>query len=121
MAESPAPPSEVQPLLRELADVFPLKLPPRLPVNWVTDYQIDLLPDYKPLAHLLNRMSPEEDKELNAQLDQYSADGDIEPARSAYAAGALSARKNDGGLRPCFDRMTLNQTSATSHELLNGL
>ena len=53
--------------LRDFADVFPLKLPPGLPVNLVTDYRIDVLPDYKPLAHWLYRMSPE-DKELNAQL-----------------------------------------------------
>ena len=51
LVESPAPPSEVQTLLREFADVFPLKLPPGLPVNLVTDYRIELLPDYKPFAH----------------------------------------------------------------------
>ena len=38
-------------------------------------------------------MSQEEDKELNAHLDQYSDDDYIEPARSAYAAGTSSARK----------------------------
>ena len=83
--------------LREFADVFPLKQPPGLHVIRVTAYRIDLLSDYKPFAHWLYRMSPEEDKELNALLDQYPADGYIEPARSAYAAGALSARKKDGG------------------------
>ena len=51
MAESPAPPSEVQLLLRELTDPFLLKLPPGLPVNWLIDYRIDVLPDYKPLAN----------------------------------------------------------------------
>ena len=51
MAESPAPPSEVQLLLRELADPFLLKLPPGLPVSWLIDYRIDVLPDYKPLAN----------------------------------------------------------------------
>ena len=40
MAELPVPPSEVQHLLREFADVFPLKLPPGLPVERVTDYRI---------------------------------------------------------------------------------
>ena len=65
MAESLAPPSEVQPLLREFADVFPLKLPPGLPVNWVTDYRIELLPDYKPFTHWRYRMSLDEDEELN--------------------------------------------------------
>ena len=74
LVESPAPPSEVQTLLREFADVFPLKLPPGLPVELVTDYRIVLLPDYKPFAHWLYRMFPDEDKELNAQLDQHSAD-----------------------------------------------
>ena len=51
VAESPVPLSEVQPLLRDFADGFPLKLPPGLPVNRVTDYRIDVLPDYKPLAN----------------------------------------------------------------------
>ena len=50
LVESPAPPLEVQTLLREYADVFPLKIPPELPVERVTDYRIVLLPDYKPLA-----------------------------------------------------------------------
>ena len=82
----------MQHLLREFVDVFPLKLPPGLHVNRVTDYQIVLLPDYKPFAYWLYRMSLEEGKELKAQLDQYSADGYIEPAHIAYAAGTSSAR-----------------------------
>ena len=69
VAESPAPPTLAQPLLQEFVDVFPLKLPPGLPVNRVTDHRIDLIPDSKPPAHRLYRMSPEEDKELKAQLD----------------------------------------------------
>ena len=84
-----------------------MKLPPGLPVNWVTDYRIVLLPDYKPFAHWLYRMSLEEGKELKAQLDQYSADGYTESARIARVAGTSSARKKDGGLRPCFDCMAL--------------
>ena len=56
LVESPAPPSEVQTLLREFADVFPLKLPPGLPVERVTDYRIVLLPDYKPFANWLYKM-----------------------------------------------------------------
>ena len=118
VAESPVPPSEVQPCVT-LPMFFPLKLPPGLPVNRVTDYRIDVLPDYKPLAHWRYRMSPEEDKELNAQLEQYSADGYIEYARSAYAACTLSTMKRDGGLRPCFDCMALNQTITSFQELMN--
>ena len=72
VAELPVPPSEVQHCVT-LPMLFSLKLPPGLPVNLVTDYRIDVLPDYKPLAHWRYRMSPEEDKELNAQLDQYLA------------------------------------------------
>ena len=56
-------------------------------------------------------MSPEEDKELKAQLDQYLADGYIEPAHSAYGAGTLFARKKDGGLRLCIDYRALNKIS----------
>ena len=64
-------------------------------------------------------MSPEEDKELIAQLYQYSADGYIEPARSAYAAGVSSAGKKNGGFRHCFDCMALNQSSTSFQELVN--
>ena len=35
VAESPAPHTLAQPLLQEFVDVFPLKLPPGLPVNRV--------------------------------------------------------------------------------------
>ena len=111
MTESLTPPAEVQPLLREFADVFHLKLPPGLPVNWVTDYRIVLLPDYKPFAHWLYRMSLEEGKELKSQLDQYSVDGYTESARTARVAGTSSARKKDGGLRHCFDCMALTRTT----------
>ena len=45
-----------------------------MPVNRVTDHCIDLFPDSKPPAHPLYRMSPEEHKELKAQLDQFLAD-----------------------------------------------
>ena len=58
-------------------------------------------------------MSPEEDKEPKAQLNQCLADGYIEPARSAYGAGTLFARKKDGGLRLCIDYMALNKISQT--------
>ena len=112
----------MQLLLREFADVFPLKLPPGLPGNRVTDYRIDVLPDYKPFVHWLYMMSPEEDRELNAQLDQYSADGFIEPAHIARVAVTSSARKNDGGLRTCFDCMALRQVLLPRiDELLDGI
>ena len=98
-------------VLRDFADVFPSKLPPGLPVKRVTDYWTVLLPDYKPFAHWLYRMSLEEGKELKAQLDQYSADGYTESARIARVAGTSSARKKDGGLRHCFDCMALTSTT----------
>ena len=99
-----------------------------MPVNLVTDHRIDLIPDSNPPAHRLYRMSPEEDKELKAQLDQYLADGYIEPARSAYGAGTLFARKKDRGLRLCIDYRALNKISQADKyplpridELLDGL
>ena len=66
VAEPPALTTLAQPLLQEFVDVFPLKLPPGLPVNRVTDHRIDLIHDSKPPAHRLYMMSPEEDKELKA-------------------------------------------------------
>ena len=94
---------------------FPLKLPPGLPVERVTDYRIVLLPDYKPFAHWLYRMFPEEYKELNAQLDQHSADGYIEPAR-------IAARKKGRRLAPLFWLYGLDKYHIPRiDELLDGL
>ena len=56
-------------------------------------------------------MSLEEGKELKAQLDKYSAAGYTESARIARVAGTSSARKNDEGLRHCFDCMALTSTT----------
>ena len=69
----------------------------------VTYHRINLRLDSEQPAHRLYRMSTEEDMELKAQLEQYLYDGYIEPARSAYVAGTLFARKKDGGLRLCID------------------
>ena len=54
-------------------------------------------------------MSPLEDKELKKQLDEYKANGWIEPARSPFGAGVLFARKHDGKLRLCIDYRRLNE------------
>ena len=57
-----------------------------------------------------------------------TADGYIEPARSAYGAGTLFSRKKDGGLRLCIDYRALNKISQADKytlpiidELLDGL
>ena len=104
VAESPASPTLSQPLLQEFVDVFPLKLPTHgLPVNRVTEPWIVLFVDSQPTTHRLHSTSPDEDKKLKAQLAQSLADDYIEPARSAYGAGTLFARKKYGGLRLCID------------------
>ena len=64
VVESTVPPTLAQLLLQEFVDVFTLKLPPGLPVNRVTDHRIDLIPDSKPPAHRLYRMSRKKSRSL---------------------------------------------------------
>ena len=54
-------------------------------------------------------MSPDEDRELRAQLEKYRAAGQIEPANSPFGAGVLFARKKDNTLRLCIDYRALNK------------
>ena len=56
-------------------------------------------------------MSPDEDRELRAQLEKYRAAGQIEPANSHFGAGVLFARKKDNTLRLCIDYRALNKTT----------
>lgn len=44
-------------------------------------------------SHRIYRMSPAEDKELKKQMEEDTADRWIEPARSAFGAGVLFAKK----------------------------
>ena len=62
---------------------------------------------------------PETDKiELRRQLDQYLADGHLEPARSPYGAGVLFADKKGGDRRLCVDYRRLNaQTKKDAYPL----
>ena len=53
-------------------------------------------------------MNPKEDRALIAQLDEYTRNGWIEPAHSAFGAGVRFAKKHDGGLRLCIDYRRLN-------------
>ena len=53
-------------------------------------------------------MNPAEDKIRKPQLDEYSHNGWIEPAHSAFGAGVLFAKKHDGGLRLCINYRRLN-------------
>ena len=128
-SEPPPPhPQVVSDLLVEFSDVFPAKLPLGLPVTRPTDHRIDLVPEARPPSHRLYRMSPSEEMELKLQLETYQAAGFIEPARSAYGAGVLFARKKDGALRLCVDYRALNKLTIPDKypmpridELLDGM
>ena len=54
-------------------------------------------------------MNPEEDRALKAQLDEYTRNGWIETAHSAYGAGVSFTKKHDGGLRLCIDYRRLTE------------
>ena len=101
-------PPAIEQLLTSFADVFPGDLPQGLPPSRATDHQIDLIPNAVPPSHRIYKMNPEEDRALKAQLDEYTRNGWIETAHSAYGAGVLFAKKQDGGLRLCINYRRLN-------------
>ena len=82
-SQGPIPPAFAQ-LLASFKDFFPEDLPQGVPPSRATDHIIDLIPNAVPLSHRVYGMNPEEDRALKSQLDEYTRNGWIEPAHSAY-------------------------------------
>ena len=101
-------PDEIK-ILHDYGDVFPERLPRRLPPRRNVDHEIELEPGHAPPSRPTYRLSPPEMDELKKQLEELLAQGFIRPSVSPYGAPILFVRKKDGTLRMCVDYRALNK------------
>lgn len=68
-----------------------------------------ILKDEEPVYQSARRLSPSEREEVNAQIDEWLAEGIIQPSISEYASPVVLVRKKDGAARLCVDYRHLNK------------
>jgi hypothetical protein len=99
--------AEIQQLLDKYKDVF-ADLPPGLPPVRNIAHTIPLIPDAKPPAKRMYRLSPAELTEVKRQIADLLAKGFIEPSTGPYGSPILFVQKADGSLRMVIDYRALN-------------
>jgi len=62
-----------------------------------------LLKDEEPVYQLTRRLSPSERSEVNAQIDEWLAEGIVQPSVSDYVSSVVLVRKKDGSARLCMN------------------
>ena len=93
--------------MSEFSEVFPNNLLGISPEREI-DFGINLLQDTNSISIPPYRMSPNELKELKAQLKDLLDKGFIRPNISPWGAPILFVKKNGGSLSMCMDYLQLN-------------
>ena len=94
--------------MREFEDVFNKDSFDTLPERRTWDHAIELAPDSKPANCKVYPISPLEQKELDAFIEEGLATGRIRPSKSPMASPVFFVKKKDGGLRFVQDYRALN-------------
>lgn len=96
-------------ILTEYENIFREDLPEELPPTRGTDFEINLKPGEPPPVRPVIRLSPNELKELKAQIQKYLDRGLLRPSSSPYGAPVFFIKKTNGDLRMVFDYRALNK------------
>ena len=88
------------PIAKEFPDVFPDYIS-GLPPDREVEFTIDLIPRTEPISIPPYRMSPEELRELKAQLEELLSKGFIRPSISPWGAPVLFVKKKKMGVCGC--------------------
>ncbi|GKC56636.1 reverse transcriptase domain-containing protein, partial [Tanacetum coccineum] len=102
-------PLQVQPLLREFADVIPNDIPPGLPAMRDIQHCIDFIPGSVIPNRPAYRMNPKEFAELQRQVTELLEKGLIRESMSPCAVPALLVPKHGGTFRMCIDSRAVNK------------
>jgi hypothetical protein len=94
-------------VIREYSNVFPDELP-RMPLERVIEFMIELQPGTAPVAKAPYKMSPVEMTELKVQLQGLLDKVYIHPSTSPWGCLALFVEKKDKELHLCVDYQSLN-------------
>jgi hypothetical protein len=101
-------PSVVLDLLQDFEDVFPDKIPARLPPLRGIEHQIDLVPGASLPNRPAYRTNPEETKEIQRQVKKLLDKGYVHESLSPCAIPVLLVPKKDGSWRMCVDCHAIN-------------
>ncbi|GKA91454.1 transposon ty3-I gag-pol polyprotein [Tanacetum coccineum] len=108
-------PLQVQPLLREFADVIPDDIPPGLPAMRDIQHCIDFIPGSAIPNRPAYRMNPKEFAELQRQVTELLEKGLIRESMSPCAVPALLVPKHGGTFRMCIDSRAVNKITIKYH------
>ena len=100
---------ELQTLLQEYGDVFPVDLPNKLPPRRAVDHKIQDEDGSQPPSRPAYRLSKPESDELQKQPAEMLKRDFISPSKSPYGAPVFSVKKSDGSLRMVCDWRQLNR------------
>ncbi|GJU02793.1 hypothetical protein Tco_1113131 [Tanacetum coccineum] len=107
-------PLQVQPLLREFADVIPNDIPPGLPAMRDIQHCIDFIPGSVIPNRPAYRMNPKEFAKLHRQVTELLEKGLIRESMSSCAVPALLVPKHGGTFRMCIDSRAVNKITVKS-------
>ncbi|GJT56336.1 RNA-directed DNA polymerase [Tanacetum coccineum] len=102
-------PLQVQPLLREFADVIPNDIPPRLLAMRDIHHCIDFILGSAIPNKAAYRMNPKEFAELQRQVTELLEKGLIRKSMSLCAVPVLLVPKHGGTFQICFDIRAMNK------------
>ncbi|GJX52660.1 putative reverse transcriptase domain-containing protein [Tanacetum coccineum] len=102
-------PLQVQPLLKEFADVIPDDIPPGLPAMRDIQHCIDFIPGSTIPNRPAYRMNPKEFAELQRQVTELLEKGLIRESMSPCAVPALLVPKHGGTFWMCIDSRAVNK------------
>jgi transposase InsO family protein len=100
--------SDIPDYLREFTDVFSKESFDALPESKPWDHAIELVPEAKPAGCKVYPLSPSEQRELDAFLQENLDSGRIRPSKSPMASPVFFIKKKDGALRLVQDYRALN-------------
>jgi hypothetical protein len=108
-ARNSAPPGTSVPAwVEDFSDVFDKESFDALPERRTCDHTIELVPDAKPANCKVYPISPLEQKELDAFIEDGLSTGRIRPSKSPMASPVFFIKKKDGSLRFVQDYRALN-------------
>ncbi|GJY25953.1 RNA-directed DNA polymerase [Tanacetum coccineum] len=108
-------PLQVQPLLKEFADMILDDIPPGLPAMRDIQHCIDLIPGFAIPNRPAYRMNPKEFVELQRQVTELLEKGLIRESMSPCAVHALLVPKHRGTFWMCIDSRAVNKITIKYH------
>jgi hypothetical protein len=99
----------------EYVDVFPIEIPPGLPLIRGIEHQIDLIPRASLPNRTAYRTNPKETKEIQCQVQDLLECGYVHESLSPCVVPIILVPKKDGSWRMCVDCRAINNITIRYH------